>query len=117
VDWELRNRKQTIAMAFEPLGFGHAPLPPSPKAGGSVFTATLCWIRNKNPKTTGHTQHVAKTITLFSDRLHVTNRCIRGSHTPKAGFLCLHDDTASAETFVNDHAFERVFVGVSAHCV
>lgn len=30
VGWEFENRHQTTAMAFEPRGFGHAPLPPSP---------------------------------------------------------------------------------------
>ena len=40
----------------------------------------------------------------------------RFSH-PEGNSHCLHNDTASAETFVNDHAFQRVFAAVSAYCV
>ena len=52
-------------MAFEPRGFGHAPLPPSPKAGGSVLTATLRVLDLLKPTNTGLAKRVTKTKPCF----------------------------------------------------
>ena len=112
MDWEFMNREKTIAMAFKPRGFGHAPLPPS-SWEAALFAETLC-------------QHLEQSIqapqvismsgkqTLFSDRLHVTNRSLRGSDTPKTVFRCLRDETAKIGEFVNKRTVQRAFtVGFS----
>jgi hypothetical protein len=65
VSWELVNRKETIAMAFEPRGFGHAPLPPSPKGPETAFCGNALHAPDQNPNAAGHTKHVTKAETLF----------------------------------------------------
>ncbi len=74
VDWELANRDQAtqwplsrealdIATASQPVGLEAAFLRQRSTAPDQ-----------ENPNATGHTKHVAKTKTLFSDRSHMTNR-------------------------------------------